>query len=39
MKVGVSLFGLEVGYSSPSHSAQVFRRAVDMTPPALRSSL
>src|SRR2546430_4978601 len=31
--------GLEVGYTSPSHFAQVFRRVVGVTPTEFRSSL
>jgi len=31
--------GLEVGYTSPSHFAQVFRRVVGVTPTDFRSSL
>ena len=31
--------GLEVGYSNPSHFAQVFRRVVGVTPTEFRSSL
>jgi AraC family transcriptional regulator len=31
--------GLEVGYSSPSHFAKVFRRVTGTTPTAFRSSL
>jgi AraC family transcriptional regulator len=30
---------LEVGYSSPSHFAQVFRREVGMTPAQFRAAL
>jgi AraC family transcriptional regulator len=31
--------GLEVGYTSPSHFAQVFRRVVGVTPTEFRSAL
>jgi AraC family transcriptional regulator len=31
--------GLDVGYTSPSHFAQVFRRVVGVTPTEFRSSL
>jgi len=31
--------GLEVGYTSPSHFAQVFRRVVGVTPTGFRGSL
>jgi AraC family transcriptional regulator len=31
--------GLEVGYTSPSHFAQVFRGVVGVTPTEFRSSL
>jgi AraC family transcriptional regulator len=31
--------GIEVGYTSPSHFAQVFRRVAGVTPTAFRSSL
>src|SRR5881296_285613 len=31
--------GLEVGYTSPSHFAHVFRRVVGVTPTEFRSSL
>jgi AraC family transcriptional regulator len=31
--------GLEVGYASPSHFAQIFRRVVGVTPTEFRSSL
>jgi len=30
--------GLEVGYSSPSHFSQVFRREVGVTPSAYRDA-
>ena len=31
--------GLDVGYNSPSHFAQVFRRVVGVTPTKFRNSL
>ena len=31
--------GLEIGYTSPSHVAQVFRRVVGVTPTEFRNSL
>jgi AraC family transcriptional regulator len=31
--------GLKVGYTSPSHFAQIFRRVVGVTPTEFRSSL
>ena len=36
---GLIDIGLEVGYTSPSHFAQIFRRVVGVTPTAFRSSL